>query len=274
MNPYCYKDGKIARLDEHTLSLHDLGVLRGFGIFDFMRTYGGKPFLLAEHLARFKRSAERIGLPLPKEFPELEQIVNELVEKNGFAETAVKFVLTGGPSDDGVTRGQDATFYILASEVKNPPKALYETGAALATHEHQRILPEIKTLNYITALQRQRELAEKGVAELLYVSNGRVLECSSSNIFVVKDGALATPDADILIGTTRNLVKALASPDYPVEERTVRIEELWDADEVFLTASNKGVMPVTSIDGKSIGSGTVGPVTQELMKRYKEATGV
>lgn len=271
--PYCYLNGKVGRIGELTLALNDLGVLRGFGVFDFMRTYSGKPFQMKEHLERFGRSAKKFGLRLPHSLEEIESITHTLIKKNNFSDTTIKFVITGGPSDDGMSLLGKPTFFILLGEAHNPPQVSYVKGVRLQTCEHQRLFPEIKSLNYIMSLKHQRELRRKGIMELLYVSEGKVLECSSSNIFIVRGNKLITPKNDVLIGTTRNfLIKHLAGEKYKAEERDVRVEELRKADEVFITASNKGVMPVIEIDSRLVGNGKVGPVTKELMLAYKEHT--
>jgi branched-chain amino acid aminotransferase len=260
--------GKIARLKSLHLPLNDLGVLRAYGIFDYLRTMHGVPVALDAHIARFQRSAKKIGLTIPVSKKELEHITHTLIKKNKFKETSIKFVLTGGASDDGVTLGKSPSFYILAGEAKNPPESYYTKGVHLETHEYQRLLPDIKTINYIVSVQRQKELKKRGILELLYVHKGKVLECSSSNIFIVKGKKVSTPKDDVLTGTTKEHIKQLARQKYVVAERDIRVAELWSADEVFLTASNKSVMPVVTIDGRKIGTGKVGPIAKELRALY------
>ncbi len=274
MNPYCYKDGKIVRLSKIHIAANDLGVLRGYGVFDFLRTFNGKPFMLEEHLARFIHSAKGMGLKVPVSKSKLKQISHELVRRNKFRETAIKFVLTGGPSEDGVTILHEPTFYVLATPILLPPQERYTKGVHLRTHEYMRLLPELKTLNYVVSVQKQRELARSGVLELLYVYNGAILECSSSNIFLVKNNVLVAPRNDILEGTTKALVVKLAKGKYKVEERKVFVRELKTADEVFITASNKAVMPVVKIDSYKIRDGNVGPVSQHLQQLYKKKVGI
>ncbi len=176
-DPYCYLEGKIKKLSTLRLPLNDLGVLRAYGMFDYLRTQHGHPVLLDEHIARFKRSAKRLGLKIPVSAKELKRITYQLIKQNKYTETSIKFVLTGGPSEDGVTLSGKPTFYILASEVHNPPERFYTHGVRLQTHEYLRLLPETKTINYIVSVQQQKELKKKGVLELLYVHKNKVLEC-------------------------------------------------------------------------------------------------
>src|SRR3989344_1559601 len=198
-NPYCYLNGKVERLSKLHLALNDLGVLRAYGVFDYLRTLDGRPILLDEHIVRLYRSATHLGLAIPVQKEKLKRITRALIQKNGFKETAIKFVLTGGPSEDGLTLSRKPTFYILATEAHDVPERYYTHGAHLETHEYLRLLPESKTINYIVSVQKQKELKRKKVLEPLYVYEGKVLECSSSNIFIVKKGILVTPKNNILI---------------------------------------------------------------------------
>lgn len=273
-DPICYMDGTYAPLSALRIAPNDLGVLRGYGAFDFLRTFNGKPFMLNEHVARFARSAKGMGLRIPVSTTELKRIALELIRRNGFKDTAIKFVITGGPSEDGITLSEKPTFYVLATQTALPPEDRYTKGVHLRTHEYQRVLPGAKSLNYLVSVQKQKELARAGVLELLYVYDGAVLECSSSNIFIVKNKVLITPKSDILAGTTKALILALAKGVYRVEERRVSVKELRTADEVFITASNKAVMPVVKIDSYRIGSGKPGPVSAHLLVLFKKRVGV
>ena len=272
-DPICYMDGTYAPLSKLRIAPNDLGVLRGYGAFDFLRTFNGKPFMLDEHVARFLRSAKGMGLTVPVSAQKLKSIARELIRQNGFTETAIKFVITGGPSEDGITLPSKATFYVLATPTALPPQSTYTKGVHLRTHEYMRVLPGTKSLNYLVSVQKQKELARAGVLELLYVYGGTVLECSSSNIFLVKNNILITPKNDILPGTTKAFVLKLAKKKYKTVERQVFVKELKTADEVFITASNKVVIPVVKIDTYKIGNGKPGPVAQHLLELFKKEVG-
>ena len=129
-------------------------------------------------------------------------------------------------------------------------------------------MPEIKTVDYITAVILQKKRAAEGAIEILYTNGSRVLECATSNVFIVKDGAVRTPDADMLHGITRKVALELARESYPVEERAVSVDELFDADEAFITSSFKDIVPIISIDERTIGNGMPGRVTRNLMERF------
>ena len=253
--------------------MYDIGLLRGYGIYEGITTYKGKPFRLADHLVRFRNSAKALDLSIPLSDTEIEKAILSLGKKNGFDRTNFRVILTGGNTLHGIEYDTTKpTFYILAEEYKTLPKELYTLGASLITHEHQRALPEYKTINYITAVQVQKERKEKGAIEVLYVSKGKVLEAATSNVFIVKDGVVITPKNNVLAGITRKVAIELAEKKYTVMEREVTVEELFSADEVFLTASYKEIVPIVSVDGKKIAEGKVGGVTQVLMKDFGEYT--
>ncbi len=268
---YCYLNGKILPVQDAMVSVYDIGLLRGYGIYEGITTYKNKPFRLADHLARFRASAKILDLTVPFSDEEIRGAIESLVSKNGFERTNLRVILTGGNTIAGIEFDADKpTFYILAEEYKSLPSEMYASGASLITHEHQRALPEYKTINYITAVQVQKERKAKGAIEVLYVSNGKVLEAATSNIFIVNDGVVITPKNNVLAGITRKVVIEVAEKKYSVVEREVTTDELFSADEVFLTASYKEIVPIVAIDGKKIAQGKVGDVTQVLMNDFKE----
>jgi branched-subunit amino acid aminotransferase/4-amino-4-deoxychorismate lyase len=273
LETYGYFDGKIMKVSDARIAPHDLGILRGYGIFDFYRTYHGNPFLLKEHAGRFRRSASAIGLKAYISDAALDRVTRQLLAKNGLKDGFFRIVLTGGPSLDGI-QSTSSTFYVLAYSNMSPDPKLYMTGASLMTHDHQRQYAAAKTNNYITAVRLQNERKRKGAAEILYTNDGKVLECSTSNFFIVKKGKIITAKDGILIGVTRNAVIRIAKKKYHIEERAVSISEMFSADEAFLTGTTKDILPITSIDGKKIGKGAgkgkVGPVTKDLMKIFRE----
>ncbi len=270
---YGFLNGKIAPVEKLTLPVNDLGVLRGYGVFDFLKTVNGRPLLWAEHWRRFQNSAKALGLKIPAGEKRARQLVGQLLKKSGRrpaaekADASIRLLLTGGPSADGLTPVKPS-FGILIEDIHPWPKKALTHGVKVITHEHLRLVPEAKTTNYLTAVRLQKEKRRAGAVEILYTHRGRLLECSTSNFFIVKNGRLITPKTDILYGTMRNLVVALAkATKIPVEEREVMASELRDADEGFLTATNKNLTPVVQVDERKINRGEVGPVTRDLATR-------
>jgi branched-chain amino acid aminotransferase len=266
---YCYFQGKIIPFDKAHIALNDLGVLRGHGVFDFYRTYNGKVFYSKEHFTRFQNSAKSIGLSVPISFSEFEKITLDLLKKNKVKDASFRAVLLGGPVQNSLSPAKP-TLYILTEEVYEPSKIQLEKGVTLMIHEFMRYIPEAKSTNYVEAVKMQKEKQKQKAYEILYVSGGNVLECSTSNIFMIKDDTLITPVKNILNGITRRAVLKIAKKDFKVEERDVKLEELLSADEVFITGTNKEVLPIVKIGKNVIGNGKVGEKAKVLMKLWRE----
>lgn len=270
---YCHFNGKITTPDKVKINPYDLGFLRGHGVFDVMSTVNGKPFLLDEHWKRFQNSAKMLGLKIPVSGGEYEKIVRKLLKSNGLKKSTIRTILTGGISLNGSTYCQNETFIIFIEKFHGLSEEVYAKGARVVTHDHERHIPTAKVCNYAEAIRHQGKKEKAGALEIIYVKNGKALEASTSNFFIVKNGKLITVKEGILIGTTRNSVIRLArKAGYKIEERDIKIKELHSADEVFLTATNKDVVPVIKIDGKKVGDGKVGKNTKVLMELFRKFT--
>ncbi len=267
--PICYTNGEYKKTSEACIGITDIGLLRGYGVYDGLTTYNSRVFRSADHFARLKKSADALSLELPVTEKELDAIFDELIKKNNFPRTNFRVILTGGQTFSGIEfDSKKPTFYILAENNVPLDKSFYREGSSLFTFEHKRQYPEYKTINYITGVMLQnRRKAEKAV-EILYVSDGKVLEAATSNFFLVKGKTLVTPRKNVLLGITRNVVIELMSPDYKIEERDVDVSEIADADEAFITASYKEIVPIVRIDNHTVGLGTVGHVVKEVMNRF------
>ncbi|MDP2676749.1 MAG: aminotransferase class IV [bacterium] len=269
---HCFFNGKIVLFKDADFRLNDLGVLRGYGVFDFLRTYNGKPFLMKEHLDRFEESAKKLHLQISVSRKNIEKATHALIEKNAFPETCLRFVLTGGPSTS-VFFIEKPTFFILAEKSEPLPDILYTKGIPVLTHEYLRDIPEAKTNNYMIALKMRNFKKHKRYREMLYTYHGDILEATTSNFFLVRGSRLITPKKNVLIGTTRNFVLSLAKKDFRIEERDIRLDEVPKASEAFLTATNKEILPVVKINSNMVGNGKVGLHTRELQKRFREFVG-
>ncbi len=273
MIKYIYLNGKIIPSSKALVSIYDIGFLRGYGIFDYLRTYNGKPFLLQEHLRRFRNSAKDLGLRVPISNAEIKKVIQKLLFKNKFKEASLRLVLTGGDLVGGLNFNfKRPTFAILAEPYHKQPESLFENGVKLMTYDHQRFLPEAKTVNYITAVLLQQWREKNNAFEILYTNNGKILEPSTSNFFAFIGDILVTPKKDILIGTTRNLVLKLAKSKFKIEERDVTIKEISKFTEAFITGTNKEILPVVQINKKIIKKGKVGLNTKYLLELYRKYT--
>lgn len=266
MNFY-YLNGQILPADEARLHVSDLGLLRAYGIFDYFRAIDGQPLFLEDHLDRFERSAALLGLTVPLSRDELRNLVAELARLNPHPLLGFKFVLTGGYSPDGFAPAPVPNLVVIPK----PFQFLDAPGGMhVMTVAHQRQLFEVKSLDYlmpIFALRRQREM---GADDVLYHHNGLITELSRSNLFVVKNGVVTTPADGMLLGVTRKHVLQLAADQFPTEVRGVTLAETLAADEVFTTGSTKRVVPVTRIDGKPVGNGKPGAITERLAALFLE----
>ncbi|EKE21739.1 MAG: hypothetical protein ACD_7C00142G0002 [uncultured bacterium] len=274
MNKYCYYDGKVVELNEVKISPYDLGFMRGYGIFDAMRTANGALFCFNEHWNKFEKSTRELGLKIPISQEEFKNVVDVLLEKNNLKEAAIKTILTGGKSDNGFYKSEDKeTFLILVDDLDKFAVAeeFYKKGWKLISLEYQRYLPEIKSLNYLAPIKNQKEKTNSNAQEIVYKKDGNILECSTSNLFIVKDGIIVTPQKNIFLGTVRNLVINIAkSNNFILEERDITIDELLSAEEVFVTATYKKIVPVINVDNVMIGNGKVGDVTNKLIELLNE----
>jgi branched-subunit amino acid aminotransferase/4-amino-4-deoxychorismate lyase len=265
---FCNLNGKVVEVKSAGLSLNDLGIVRGYGYFDYLRTYSGIPLFFDDHLDRLERSAAIVGLPIPYPRETIKQWTYELLKRNNFPEAHIKIVVTGGPSEDSMTV-VSPSFYILATEAHAYPQKFYAEGVGVILYEHIRPFSDAKTLHYMTALSLAQKKKEQGAFEVIYVFDGKILEASTSNLFLFAKEVLITPKQDILEGITRAKVIELAKKHFSVVEQDVTVKELLEADEVFLTASNKEIIPVVRVDKAVIGTGKPGKKTLGLLTQYR-----
>ena len=259
-------------MDQAKINPYDIGLLRGYAVFDVMCTQKGKPFLIEAHWKRFLNSAKELNLKVPISKKVYIQLVEKLLKLNGYKKSTVRTILTGGVSDNGFShkRGREV-FYILIEKFCPIPEKIYTQGAGVITLEHDRFFPGAKITNYVVAVRNQDRKEKAGALEIIYIKDKKALEASTSNFFIVKNNKIITTKNNILLGTTRNLVVDIArKAGLNIVERDVKASELFFADEMFLTATNKDIVPVVRIDGKRIGSGKVGPATKRIMKLFSD----
>lgn len=262
-----YVDGKFLPEDEVVVSAKDLVILRGFGVFDFLRTYHRKPFYLNEHVDRFFNSADVIGLSIPMTKKEVADIVLETMAKNPHLEEAnIRFVFTGGASPDNTLPVDNAgKLMVMVSHKHNCPSEWYTDGVKVITVNRKREFPTAKSVDYIGAIQAQRQARKEGAIEALYVDEkNHVLEATTCNFFGVKNGKLITAGEGILPGITRMALLDILPGKIDIEVRDIDKKELGEFDEAFITASNKEIVPVVRIDDLVIGDGKVGKVTKQV----------
>lgn len=263
-------------LADAKIGILDLGLLRGFGIYEGITSFDGEPFHYDAHWDRFERSAKPLGLKIPYTKEEIRNAMRTLIAKNSPGQRAtLRMVLTGGLADGGIEHvpGRE-TLFITAEPAVPFPASLYENGGSLISYEHERFMPEAKTIHYITAVVLQDKRKAAGAIEILYTSKGQMLECATSNAMIVKNGKVITPKDRVLPGITRLVTLELArEAGISVEERPVSMDEVFAADEFFMTSSFKDIVPIVTIDGKTIGKGVPGAVTRDLITRFANHAG-
>jgi branched-chain amino acid aminotransferase len=280
MSLQIYINGTFFDKENAKISVYDHGVLYGDGVFEGMRAYSGVVFRLAEHLDRLYESARAIQLTIPMTPKALGEAVDATLAKNNLHDAYIRLVVTRGAGALGLdpNKTSDPQVIIIADSISLYPAEFYEKGLPIITastiRNHPAALsPRIKSLNYLNNIMAKMEGLQAGCVEALMLNHkGEVAECTGDNIFIVKHGRLLTPpkDAGILEGITRNAVIELAKiAGIPVEEVAMTRHDIFVADECFLTGSAAEVIPVVTIDSRTIGDGKVGPITKQLLAAFK-----
>ena len=261
---YAYLNGRIVPEQQAAISPLDIGLLRGYAVFDLLRTVAGRPFLFAEHLQRLHDSAAQLGLAVPASDDEIAEAVADLLARNNHVEATVRLVLTGGVSPDGMAFDPTTpTFLILTHELHEPPAEVYERGAKLLTEEHEREMPLAKTTDYLTMLANRPRVAAEGALDLLYHSGGRITEAASASFYIVTEGTnrrSAERRASRHCGDVRTRAGARGLPR---GDREITLEDAYSAQEAFLTSTTRGVVPIVALDNRAVGSGEVGPIVTD-----------
>lgn len=270
MSTLCYVNGEILTTSKGVIGVSDLALQRGYGVFDFARTYNQKLFHFDDHLQRLRHSASELFLQLPIPDGEITSIAEHLIQESDLNNPAIRLILTGGYADSPFL--QQPNFIIIAEELPTYPASIYSRGAKLIMVEYQRELPHVKSINYMNAIRLEQFKREKEAFEILYHSEAGVTECPRSNFFIFQGDTLVTPSSLILSGITREIILKIASDHFPIEVRKIDPEELSSIDEAFITATSKCVMPVTRIDAQQVGTGVVGDRTRKIMRLFDEYT--
>jgi branched-subunit amino acid aminotransferase/4-amino-4-deoxychorismate lyase len=263
---FCYANNRFVPYATARIHISDLGLQRGFGIFDYMQEVNGKVPFFDDYLDRFYSSANGLGMEVPLDRPLLKEKVYHLLRENKLVHSGIKLILTGGYSEDLYHPGQP-NFFILNIPLEERTDAPV-LPLRLITLEYQRYLPEVKTLNYLPSVLLLPEMGRKGAADVLFHQQGRISETSRANFFMVNNGRLVTPAVGILRGITRKHVLALAGEFMEVEERDLYLQELDSCDEAFITGTSKPVAPVIQVGTVKIKEGETGPATRRLMDGF------
>ena len=268
-------DGQLVAKDDARVGVYDHGLLYGDGVFEGIRVYSGRIFQSQAHLDRLYASALAIRLAIPFTPEQLEAAMYQTVKANNFTDCYIRLVVTRGTGNLGVSpcKCPRPFVFIIADTIELYPREMYEKGMSIITASVMRnptnsIPPRVKSLNYLNNVLAKIEAIDAGVPEALMLNQaGNVAECTGDNIFVIRNGEVQTPTtADgILEGITRAaLLQLCGQLHIPCVEKTLQRYDVYTADECFLTGTAAEVVPVTQIDGRQIGNGKVGSITQKL----------
>jgi len=278
-----YINGKLYAKEDAKISVYDHGLLYGDGVFEGMRAYGGKVFRLQQHLKRLWNSAQAIWLKIPITREAMAKAVNETLAANKLSDAYIRLVVTRGAGTLGLdpNRTSDPQVIIITDSITMYPPEFYTQGLELVTASSIRnhpaaLSPRIKSLNYLNNILAKIEGLKAGCVEALMLNHkGEVAECTGDNIFIVRGRELATPpcDAGILEGITREAVMELGrEAGLEVREVALTRHDIYVADECFLTGSAAEVVPVVKLDSRVLGNGEPGPVTCDLIGRFRKLT--
>lgn len=263
-------NGKFLKAREAKISIFDHGFLYGDGVYETLRTYGGKVWQQEEHLKRLEQSAQSLGICLPVLRGVLGEWILKLVKKNGFGESRIRITFTRGANGFDFLTSQKPTLLIQAEELQPQPALVYKNGVKVVTVRLQRVAPEMKSISLLPMVLAQQTMkAARAYESLLVDSQGFVREGTITNLFLVKNNVLFTPKSNILKGTTRSFVLRLARANgLRVQIADFTVRKLKNADELFLTNAVRGIIPVKQLDGHIYGK--PGPVTKHLIRVFDE----
>ena len=277
-----YANGDFVPQDQAVTSIYDHGFLYGDGVFEGIRAYNGRVFRLDEHIDRLYDSAMAIMLDIPLSKDEMKQAILETLRVNGLVDAYIRPIVSRGIGDLGLDPRKCLVpnVFIICQPWGAMYGDLYDKGLSAVTVTVRRNAPEslspnIKSLNYLNNILAKIEANHKGGDEAIILDvRGNISEGSGDNIFIIKNGTISTPQVmNNLRGITRAAAIEIAQDiGYPLQETDLGLFDLYTADEVFVTGTAAEIAPITTVDGRPVGDGSVGTITKELMQRFKELT--
>jgi len=259
-----YRDGQYMPRSDIRIGLDDLGFERGFGVFEYIQERNGAIHFLSDHLHRLMHSQHLLQFVQPISEYQVADVVQHLYKANNAGDSYYKVLITGrlqeGLPEPVLTVYQDAW--------KPYPEKMYVEGVALILEEYAKPFPEYKTTFYLGSLRTAARMLESRAEDVLFYFDGQIRETARCNIWIVKNGLIYTPNRNMLKGVTRKHVMICAQEDGMVIEKDISVEEIFHADEVFITSTTRKVMPVVRIEDRLIAKGKPGPVTSRLMMQY------
>lgn len=265
-----FLNGKFVNEDELLISPRDLGFTRGYAVADFIVTYNNQPFKLVEHINRLFNSAEIIGLRMPWTKEQLITWANETLSKNDTeGEKSLKIMVSGGNSHS-LHQAETPTLIMIVSPRMRKPESSYTQGVKVIAVKYKRPYPKAKHTNYVEAIKQLATNTDTDIEDILFYDDTQFYEGSGTNVFAVIGNKLVTTKSNIVEGITRNTLLEILQLSIPIEVRDFTYDELLNASEIFITGSNSEVRGVVEINRRKVGNGTVGEITKEALRQYRE----
>ena len=272
--PVCYLNGEFQQLRDARVSPLDRAYLFGDSVYEVLPVFGGRMFRFREHFDRLARSLKEIRLPTPHTHQQWLQILENLIERNGGGDMYVYVQVTRG-QEYGRNHAFPAKIVPGVFAMAAPLPALSDEQranglSAITVEDFRWGRCDIKSTALLANVLMKQVAADAGAQEAIIVRDGELLEGSSTSIFVVSKGAIATPPNSnrILPGTTREVALELADGTMTITIRRISVDELRAADEVWMSSATRDVLPVTQIDGRPVGTGKPGPLWQRMEKSF------
>jgi len=285
MAPKVWLNDELVDREKAVLSVFDHGLLYGDGVFEGIRSYGGKVFRLEKHVRRLFDSANGIRLAIPMTPKKVADAIEGTLAANNLKDAYIRVVVTRGEGTLGLdpNRCPKPNIFIITDRIALYPQELYENGLDIITAATMRnhpnaVNPRLKSLNYLNNILAKIEAIDAGTLEAVMLNHlGYVAECTGDNIFIVRDGRLYTPPiaAGILEGITRDEIIDIARGEKfktEVREENLTRQDLYTADECFLTGTAAEVVPVVRIDKRTVGDGKPGAITKRLAEEFHRRT--
>lgn len=270
LHPYCIINGSLQPRSTAAIGLDDMALNRGYGVFDFFKVMQGMPMHLDAHLQRLFHSAKHMHLQIDEDVERWKSLIQQLLIANHVQDAGVKILVTAGYAANGYSIASP-NIIITTQPLTAKKEEDYTKGISVITHEYQREMPDVKSINYTRGIWLLPQIAAAGASDVLYYANDLLSESPRSNVFVVDAaGILLTPEHNMLKGITREQVLCIASQHISVACTDVTITDLRNAAEVFITSTTKGILPVTTIDGMPVGNGLPGKITLQLMQSLEK----
>jgi branched-subunit amino acid aminotransferase/4-amino-4-deoxychorismate lyase len=260
------RNGVLIQPAQACITVFNPAIYGAFGVYESVQVTHGIAFALAAHLQRLAHSAFLLEMSLPVDISTLERWIAEVLSANDVAECTLRLFVVGADE------GEEATVYIWPQAPIRYPMSYYTDGVPAITFPGQRFMPEAKSINTLASYLARRKAQSVGAHEALLVHDGCLTEGANSNLFAVADSLVMTPPSDqVLAGVTRDILNNLARRHgMEVRETSLLVSKVGAWTECFITSTSRHVMPITKVDGGSIGDGGVGPITSRLMTLYEE----